>query len=100
MLWGSGEKLLTLVPIMMWRGLLRGTGGHASEDAGFALSQRASFSTGWGILRSTFAGSFRGPPLRATRMASKALHAVRRRVSCGVGWMCRETNAPALSLTP
>src|SRR5215217_8356209 len=54
------------------------------------------------ILRSPFAGSCIDRPPGGVRMASKALHAVRRRssTSCGVGWTCRETNARALSLTP
>jgi hypothetical protein len=33
-------------------------------------------------------------------MASKALHAAwRRSTSCGVGWICRETNAPVMVIT-
>jgi hypothetical protein len=32
-------------------------------------------------------------------MASKALHAAwRRSTSCGVGWICRDMNAPVLGL--
>jgi hypothetical protein len=56
---------------------------------------------GRGILRSPFAGwCIDGPP-RGVRMASKALHAAwRRSTSCGVGWICTETNARVLSLTP
>jgi hypothetical protein len=33
-------------------------------------------------------------------MASKALHAAwRRSTSCGVGWICSETNDPAMAIT-
>jgi hypothetical protein len=39
-------------------------------------------------------------PQRARRMASKALRAAwRRSISCGVGQICRETNAPAMAIT-
>jgi hypothetical protein len=55
---------------------------------------------GRGILRSPFAGSCIDRPPRGVRMASKALHAAwRRSTSCGVGWICSETNAPAMVIT-
>jgi hypothetical protein len=49
------------------------------------------------ILRSPDSGSCIDPPLRATRMTSKALLAAwRRSTCCGGGWICREMYAPVL----
>jgi hypothetical protein len=51
-----------------------------------------------GILRSPFAGSCIDRPPRGVRMTSKALHAAwRRSTSCGVGWICSQTNDPAMA---
>jgi hypothetical protein len=50
------------------------------------------------ILRSSLSQSCIDPPLRGARMASKALHAAWRRSTCGVGWICREMNAPVLDI--
>src|SRR5215207_3493458 len=72
------------------------------RNEGIAIPALFTRVRGRGILRSPFAGSCIDRPPGGVRMASKALHAVRRRssTSCGVGWTCRETNARALSLTP
>src|SRR5215216_1677839 len=77
---------------------LKGSGSRAAS----ALLLLPLFTgvRGRGILRSPFAGSYIDRPPRGVRMASKALLAAWRRYSCGVGRICRETNARALSLTP
>jgi hypothetical protein len=56
---------------------------------------------GRGILRSSDAGSCIDPPLRGVRITSKALHAawLRSFSSCGVGWICRETNDRPIAIT-
>ena len=43
---------------MTARDLLYGTGSHASLSADFVLPRRASFSTRWGILRTSPYQSF------------------------------------------
>jgi hypothetical protein len=59
-----------------------------------------SYSLGIGILGSPDSGSCIDPPLRATRMPPKALHAAwRRSTSCGGGWdMQREECSGPLRL--
>ena len=53
-----------------------------------------------GILRTSFARSCIDRPPRDARMASKTLHTSwRRSTSCGLGWICSQTNDPAIAIT-
>src|SRR5918994_2017670 len=83
----------------------RHRGAPVRAGLGFTLGLWPSFSSlftglrGRGILRSSDARSCIDPPLRGARMASKAFHAAwRRSTYCGVGWICRETNAPVMAI--
>jgi hypothetical protein len=78
------------------QGCHHGAGASCSGPSPCAIHRSA-----WReILRNSFAGSCVDRPPRGVRMASKTLHASwRRSTSCGVGWICRETQDPPIAVT-